>query len=148
MNAAIAHIHAREILDSRGNPTLETEVRLEDGSVGAAAVPSGASTGAHEAVELRDGDRGRYDGKGVLHAMSHVNNELSALLRGFDARQIAPLDQAMRELDGTGNKRRLGANALLSVSLAAARAAARETESRAFAPSRRLLPVPSSSRMA
>ena len=124
MNAAIAHVHAREILDSRGNPTLETEVRLEDGSVGAAAVPSGASTGAHEAVELRDGDHGRYGGKGVLHAMSHVNNELSALLRGFDARQTAPLDQAMRELDGTGNKRRLGANALLSVSLAAARAAA------------------------
>ena len=124
MNTAIVHVHAREILDSRGNPTLETEVRLEDGSVGTAAVPSGASTGAHEAIELRDGDRARYGGRGVLHAMSHVNNELAELLRGFDARQTAPLDQAMRELDGTDNKRRLGANAMLSVSLAAARAAA------------------------
>jgi len=124
MNTAIVRIRAREILDSRGNPTLETEVCLEDGSVGTAAVPSGASTGAHEAVELRDGDRERYNGKGVLHAMSHVNNELAELLYGFDARQTAPLDQAMRELDGTDNKRRLGANALLSVSLAAARAAA------------------------
>lgn len=124
MNTAIATIHAREILDSRGNPTLETAVTLEDGSRGSAAVPSGASTGAHEAVELRDGDRGRYGGKGVLRAVSHVNNELAELLRGFDARQQGPLDQAMRELDGTENKSRLGANAILSVSLAAARAAA------------------------
>ena len=105
MNRSIVHIHAREILDSRGNPTLETQVRLEDGSLGVAAVPSGASTGAHEAVELRDGDRARYGGKGVLHAQAHVNNELFELLRGFDARQQ-------------------GANAILSVSLAAARAAA------------------------
>ena len=124
MNRSIVHIHAREILDSRGNPTLETQVRLEDGSLGVAAVPSGASTGAHEAVELRDGDRARYGGKGVLHAQAHVNNEIFELLRGFDARQQGPLDQAMRELDGTGNKSRLGANAILSVSLAAARAAA------------------------
>ena len=124
MNRSIVHIHAREILDSRGNPTLETQVRLEDGSLGVAAVPSGASTGAHEAVELRDGDRARYGGKGVLHAQAHVNNEIFDLLRGFDARQQGPLDQAMRELDGTENKSRLGANAILSVSLAAARAAA------------------------
>ena len=101
MNRSIVHIHAREILDSRGNPTLETQVRLEDGSLGVAAVPSGASTGAHEAVELRDGDRARYGGKGVLHAQAHVNNEIFELLRGFDARQQGPLDQAMRELDGT-----------------------------------------------
>ena len=124
MNRSIVHIHAREILDSRGNPTLETQVRLEDGSLGVAAVPSGASTGAHEAVELRDGDRARYGGKGVLHAQAHVNNEIFELLRGFDARQQGPLDQAMRELDGTENKSKLGANAILSVSLAAARAAA------------------------
>ena len=124
MNRSIVHIHAREILDSRGNPTLETQVRLEDGSLGVAAVPSGASTGAHEAVELRDGDRARYGGKGVLHTQAHVNNEIFELLRGFDARQQGPLDQAMRELDGTENKSRLGANAILSVSLAAARAAA------------------------
>ena len=124
MNRSIVHIHAREILDSRGNPTLETQVRLEDGSLGVAAVPSGASTGAHEAVELRDGDRARYGGKGVLHAQAHVNNEIFELLRGFDARQQGPLDQAMRELDGTENKSRLGANAILGVSLAVARAAA------------------------
>ena len=91
MNRSIVHIHAREILDSRGNPTLETQVRLEDGSLGVAAVPSGASTGAHEAVELRDGDRARYGGKGVLHAQAHVNNEIFDLLRGFDARQQGPL---------------------------------------------------------
>ena len=117
MNRSIVHIHAREILDSRGNPTLETQVRLEDGSLG-----------AHEAVELRDGDRARYGGKGVLHAQAHVNNEIFELLRCFDARQQGPLDQAMRELDGTENKSRLGANAILSVSLAAARAAAEEAE--------------------
>ena len=127
MNRSIVHIHAREILDSRGNPTLETQVRLEDGSLGVAAVPSGASTGAHEAVELRDGDRARYGGKGVLHAQAHVNNEIFELLRGFDARQQGPLDQAMRELDGTENKSRLGANAILGVSLACARAAAEVT---------------------
>lgn len=124
MNAAIAHIHAREILDSRGNPTLETSVTLADGSVGTAAVPSGASTGSHEAVELRDGDRSRYGGRGVLHALASVNNDLAVLLHGFDARQQEPLDRAMCELDGTANKSRLGANAILSVSLAAARAAA------------------------
>lgn len=124
MNTSIAHIRAREILDSRGYPTLETEVRLKDGSLGVAAVPSGASTGAHEAVELRDRDRARYGGRGVLHAQANVNNDLCALLRGFDAREQTALDRAMRELDGTENKSRLGANAILSVSLAAARAAA------------------------
>ena len=124
MDRSIVHIHAREILDSRGNPTLEAEVRLADGSTGTASVPSGASTGAHEAVELRDGDRSRYGGRGVLHAMAHVNNEIAARLRGFDAREQASLDRALRELDGTENLARLGANAALSVSLAAARAAA------------------------
>lgn len=124
MNTSIAHIRAREILDSRGYPTLETEVRLKDGSLGIAAVPSGASTGAHEAVEPRDRDRERYGGRGVLHAQANVNNDLCALLRGFDAREQTSLDRAMRELDGTENKSRLGANAILSVSLAAARAAA------------------------
>ena len=124
MKTAIVHIHAREVLDSRGNPTLETEVRLADGSVGIAAVPSGASTGTQEAVELRDGDRARYGGGGVLHAQAHVNNEIASLLRGFDARQLIPLDRAMCELDGTANKAKLGANAILSVSLASVRAAA------------------------
>ena len=120
--SAIIDVIGREVLDSRGNPTVEAEVWLESGAMGRAAVPSGASTGAHEAVELRDGDRARYGGKGVLHTQAHVNNEIFELLRGFDARQQGPLDQAMRELDGTENKSKLGANAILSVSLAAARA--------------------------
>jgi len=121
---AIIDIHAREILDSRGNPTIEVDVLLEDGSFGRAAVPSGASTGAHEAVELRDGDTERYSGKGVLKAVEAVNDEISDRLLGLDAEDQRDLDLAMIELDGTENKGRLGANALLGTSLAAAKAAA------------------------
>ncbi|PWB84358.1 MAG: phosphopyruvate hydratase [Methylocystaceae bacterium] len=120
----IIDIHAREILDSRGNPTVEVEVTLEDGSSGRAAVPSGASTGAHEAVEKRDGDKGRYLGKGVLGAVQSVNDEISAELLGFEAEDQVLLDEALIELDGTPNKSRLGANAILGVSLATAKAAA------------------------
>jgi enolase len=121
---AIIDIHAREILDSRGNPTVEVDVLLEDGSFGRAAVPSGASTGAHEAVELRDGDPARYLGKGVLKAVDAVNDEIAEALVGTDAEDQRDLDLAMIELDGTHNKARLGANAILGVSLAAAKAAA------------------------
>jgi enolase len=121
---AIIDIHAREILDSRGNPTVEVDVLLEDGSFGRAAVPSGASTGAHEAVELRDGDKSRYLGKGVLKAVDAVNGEIAEALVGTDAEDQRDLDLAMIELDGTANKARLGANAILGVSLAAAKAAA------------------------
>lgn len=120
----IAHIDAREILDSRGNPTIETTVTLESGAKGNASVPSGASTGAHEAVELRDGDPKRYGGKGVRKAVEHVRTELNQALKGWDVREQTSLDRAMLELDGTENKGRLGANAILSVSLAAARTAA------------------------
>jgi enolase len=120
---AIIDIHGREILDSRGNPTVEVDVLLEDGSFGRAAVPSGASTGAHEAVELRDGDKGRYLGKGVTKAVAAVNGEIADLLVGLDAEDQRELDQAMIDLDGTPNKSRLGANAILGVSLAAAKAA-------------------------
>ena len=121
---AILDIHAREILDSRGNPTIEVDVLLEDGSFGRAAVPSGASTGAHEAVELRDGDKSRYICKGVLKAVDAENDEISELLEGRDAEDQRDIDLAMIELDGTPNKARLGANAILGVSLAAAKAAA------------------------
>ncbi len=121
---AIIDIHGREILDSRGNPTVEVDVLLEDGSFGRAAVPSGASTGAHEAVELRDGDKGRYLGKGVTKAVAAVNGEIAETLIGLDAEDQRELDMAMIELDGTANKSRLGANAILGVSLAAAKAAA------------------------
>ena len=121
---AIIDIHAREILDSRGNPTVEVDVLLEDGSFGRAAVPSGASTGAHEAVELRDGDKARYLGKGVLKALAAVNGEISDTLLGLDAEDQRDIDIAMITLDGTPNKARLGANAILGVSLAAAKAAA------------------------
>ena len=121
---AIIDIHAREILDSRGNPTVEVDVLLEDGSFGRAAVPSGASTGAHEAVELRDGDKGRYMGKGVLAAVEAVNSEIFETLAGIDAEDQRDIDYAMIELDGTENKSRLGANAILGVSLAVAKAAA------------------------
>jgi enolase len=121
---AIIDIHAREILDSRGNPTVEVEVLLDDGSFGRAAVPSGASTGAHEAVELRDGDMARYGGKGVLKAVEAVNGEITEALLGFDAEDQRDIDRIMIELDGTHNKARLGANAILGVSLAAAKAAA------------------------
>ena len=121
---AIAHIKGREILDSRGNPTVEVDVVLKDGSMGRAAVPSGASTGAHEAVEKRDGDAARYKGKGVRQAVSAVANEISAAVIGMDARDQAGIDRAMIALDGTPNKGRLGANAILGVSLAVAKAAA------------------------
>ncbi|MGE0713985.1 MAG: phosphopyruvate hydratase [Alphaproteobacteria bacterium] len=123
---AIVDIHAREILDSRGNPTVEVEVTLESGTIGRAAVPSGASTGAHEAVELRDGDASRYGGKGVGRAIDAVEGEIFDALSGMDAEDQIALDRAMIALDGTPNKGRLGANAILGVSLAAARAAATE----------------------
>ncbi|HEY8384256.1 MAG TPA: phosphopyruvate hydratase [Microvirga sp.] len=121
---AIVDIIARQILDSRGNPTVEVDVLLEDGSMGRAAVPSGASTGAHEAVELRDGDKSRYLGKGVLKAVDAVNGEILEHIGGMDAEDQAAIDEAMIELDGTPNKARLGANAILGVSLAVAKAAA------------------------
>jgi enolase len=121
---AIIDIHGREILDSRGNPTVEVDVLLEDGSFGRAAVPSGASTGAHEAVELRDGDKSRYLGKGVIKAVAAVNGDIAEALIGLDAEDQRELDMTMIDLDGTANKSRLGANAILGVSLAAAKAAA------------------------
>ncbi|MGP1395492.1 MAG: phosphopyruvate hydratase [Inquilinaceae bacterium] len=121
---AIVDIHAREILDSRGNPTVEVDVVLEDGTLGRAAVPSGASTGAHEAVELRDGDKKRYLGKGVTKAVDAVNGEIFDLVSGMDAEEQMAIDTMMIELDGTENKGRLGANAILGVSLAVAKAAA------------------------
>ncbi|MBU1823690.1 MAG: phosphopyruvate hydratase [Alphaproteobacteria bacterium] len=121
---AIIDIHGREILDSRGNPTVEVDVLLEDGSFGRAAVPSGASTGAHEAVELRDGDKSRYLGKGVIKAVAAVNGDIADALIGLDAEDQRELDMTMIDLDGTPNKSRLGANAILGVSLAAAKAAA------------------------
>jgi enolase len=124
MNTTIAEIHAREILDSRGNPTIEADVFLGDGSMGRAAVPSGASTGEHEAVELRDGDQGRYFGKGVLQATQNVNEAINDALLGQDASAQREIDDVMVKLDGTPNKSRLGANAILSVSMACARAAA------------------------
>src|SRR6266700_3415726 len=120
----IVDIHAREVIDSRGNPTVEAEVTLADGSSGRAIVPSGASTGEHEAVELRDGDEGRYSGKGVLKAVENVNGEIAEALANVDASDQRALDQKMIDLDGTENKGRLGANAIRAVSMAAARAAA------------------------
>jgi len=120
----IVRITGREILDSRGNPTVEADVHLADGSMGRAAVPSGASTGEHEAVELRDGDKARFLGKGTRKAAGHINGEIAEKLRGMDATQQAALDARMIELDGTDNKGRLGANAILAVSMAAARASA------------------------
>ncbi len=124
---AIIDIFAREILDSRGNPTIEVDVTLETGSLGRAAVPSGASTGVHEAVELRDGDKGRYGGKGVLKAVEAVNGEIFDALSGMDGEEQMLIDQTLIELDGTENKSRLGANAILGVSLAAAKASAEES---------------------
>ena len=121
---AIAHVHARQILDSRGNPTVEVDVGLADGSRGRAAVPSGASTGAHEAVELRDGDKSRWGGKGVEKAVANVNGEIATAVIGREAENQADLDAALISLDGTENKGRLGANAILGVSLATAKAAA------------------------
>ncbi|HTO94673.1 MAG TPA: phosphopyruvate hydratase [Bacteroidota bacterium] len=124
MSTVIADIVAREILDSRGNPTIEVDVTLENGVKGRAAVPSGASTGEHEAVELRDGDKTRYNGKGVLNAVEHVNTTIAEELTGFDAVEQTELDAMMIRLDGTPTKAKLGANAILGVSLAAAKAAA------------------------
>ena len=144
--SAIIDIHAREILDSRGNPTVEVDVTLEDGAFGRAAVPSGASTGAHEAVELRDGDKGRYKGKGVETAVASVNGEIAEALTGVDATRQAMIDAAMIEMDGTSNKGRLGANAILGVSLAVAKAAATSTGQELYryvgGAAARVLPVP------
>ncbi|MDB5522067.1 MAG: enolase, partial [Tardiphaga sp.] len=143
---AIVDIIGREILDSRGNPTVEVDVILEDGSFGRAAVPSGASTGAHEAVELRDGDKGRYGGKGVEQAVEAVNSEIFDALSGLDAEQQVQIDETMIGLDGTPNKSRLGANAILGVSLAVAKAAADSCDMPLYryvgGTSARLLPVP------
>ena len=124
MSTKIAKVHGRQIIDSRGNPTVEADVILEDGSLGRAAVPSGASTGEHEALELRDGDKSRYMGKGVLKAVANVNKEIDAAVRGMDATGQRELDEHMIAVDGTPNKGKLGANAILAVSMAAARAAA------------------------
>ena len=124
--SAIASVHGRQILDSRGNPTVEVDVRLASGALGRAAVPSGASTGEHEAVELRDGDDSVYLGKGVLHAVANVNGEIADALAGLDVADQRALDGVLVELDGTPNKSRLGANAILGCSLAAAKAAAAE----------------------
>src|SRR6056300_576133 len=144
--STIIDIHAREILDSRGNPTVEVDVTLEDGTMGRAAVPSGASTGAHEAVEKRDGDKSRYMGKGVLEAVAAVNGEIAEAILGFDATEQVAIDMAMIEMDGTPNKSRLGANAILGVSLAVAKAAAEFTGQPLYryvgGTSARVLPVP------
>ncbi len=142
----IESVRGREILDSRGNPTLEVEVALIDGSVGRAAVPSGASTGSHEALELRDGDAARYGGKGVLRAVEHVNGEIAGVVLGLSALEQVTVDQALIELDGTTDKSRLGANAILGVSLAAAHAAAASQDVPLYrylgGPVARVLPVP------
>ena len=145
--SAIVGVRGREILDSRGNPTVEAEVTLESGIRGRASVPSGASTGAHEAVELRDGDRSRFLGRGVLKAVEHVNTTIAGAIRGFEAREQLDIDRTMLDLDGTPNKRNLGANSILAVSMAAARAAAQENHMPlwrylAGAGSADLLPVP------
>jgi enolase len=143
---AIVDIIGREILDSRGNPTVEVDVVLEDGSLGRAAVPSGASTGAHEAVELRDGDKTRYLGKGVLKAVDAINGEIFDTIGGMDAEDQVQIDETMIGLDGTPNKARLGANAILGVSLATAKAAAEASGLPLYryvgGTSARLLPVP------
>ena len=144
--STIIDIHAREILDSRGNPTVEVDVYLEGGAMGRAAVPSGASTGAHEANERRDGDKKRYMGKGVLEAVAAVNGEIAGEIVGFDATEQVGIDRTMIEMDGTPNKARLGANAILGVSLAVAKAAAEFTGQPLFryvgGTSARMLPVP------
>jgi enolase len=144
--STIIDIHAREILDSRGNPTIEVDVVLETGEMGRAAVPSGASTGAHEAVERRDGDKKRYMGKGVLEAVAAVNGEIAEEIVGFDATEQVGIDRTMIEMDGTHNKGRLGANAILGVSLAVAKAAAEYSNQPLYryigGTSARVLPVP------
>src|SRR5438067_13379972 len=124
MSTKIAKVHARQVIDSRGNPTVEADVILEGGASGRAAVPSGASTGEHEALELRDGDKSKYLGKGVLKAVANVNGEIAKAVAGLDAADQRALDKKMIELDGTPTKSRLGANASVAVSMAAARAAA------------------------
>ena len=143
---SIRHIQAREILDSRGNPTIEVDVRLDNGAFGRAAVPSGASTGEHEAVELRDGDKSRFAGKGVRKAVANVNHKIEPVLKGLDARDQANIDKKLIELDGTPTKKTLGANATLAVSLAVARAAAAYENLPLFrylgGPEARVLPVP------
>jgi enolase len=144
--ASIEAVGAREILDSRGNPTVEVEVALDDGTVARAAVPSGASTGAFEAVELRDGDKSRYGGKGVLKAVGAVNDELAPALLGFEAHDQRLVDQELIDLDGTPNKAKFGANAILGVSLAVAKAAAESASLPLFrylgGPNAHVLPVP------
>jgi enolase len=146
MSNAICHVHAREILDSRGTPTLEADVELTGGARGRAAVPSGASTGEHEAVELRDADKKRYLGKGVLKAVKNVNDLIAPKIVGLDARDQVAVDETMIALDGTANKGRLGANAILAVSLAVAKAAARQANLPLYkylgGPTARVLPVP------
>ena len=122
----IIEVHARQILDSRGNPTVEVDVLTDDGALGRAAVPSGASTGIHEAVELRDNDKKKYVGKGVLKAVKNVNDTIADAIVGFDVAAQAAIDDAMIALDGTANKSKLGANAMLAVSMAVAKAAAEE----------------------
>src|SRR5437762_12855451 len=143
---SIASIHAREILDSRGNPTVEVDVRLENGALGRAAVPSGASTGEHEAWELRDGDKKRYGGKGVTKAVANVNGKIAGAIKGWDARDQAKIDNRLIELDGSPNKKNLGANALLGVSLAVAHAASAAANLSLFrylgGAEARVLPVP------
>src|SRR5436189_4507479 len=143
---AITDIIGREILDSRGNPTVEVDVVLEDGSRGRAAVPSGASTGTHEAVELRDGEKARYGGKGVRNAVDAVNGEIFDAVGGMDAEAQVKIDETLIALDGTPNKSRLGANAILGVSLAAAKAAATAHRASLYryvgGTAARLLPVP------
>jgi enolase len=146
MSTIITHVEGREILDSRGNPTVEATVVLEDESFGEAAVPSGASTGEHEAAELRDNDPKRFNGKGVLHAVGHIGDEIAQALIGLDATDQEDVDQTMIDLDGTENKSRLGANAILAVSLATARAAAQSCGLPLFrylgGPKAHVLPVP------
>ena len=146
MKTSISKVVAREVLDSRGNPTVEAEVWLEGGEHGRASVPSGASTGEHEACELRDGDTTRYRGKGVQKAVTYANTELAAGLKGYDATEQIAVDARMREIDGTANKSRVGANAVLAISLATARAAARATGQPLYrylgGPNAHILPVP------
>lgn len=146
MDTIIESIYGRQILDSRGNPTVEVDVTLLGGGVGRAAVPSGASTGAYEAVELRDGDKARYGGKGVLNAVEHINEEIAGAVVGLDALDQRGIDATMIDLDGTANKGRLGANAILGVSLAVARAAANAVDLPLYrylgGPNARTLPVP------
>src|SRR6266705_157465 len=144
--STIISVHAREILDSRGNPTIEADVTLASGAAGRAAVPSGASTGEHEAVELRDGDQKRFVGKGVLEAVKNVNEVIGPRLEGMSAEEQIAVDYAMLDLDGTPNKSHLGANAILAVSMAVARAASQEAGLTLYrylgGPATNVLPVP------